>query len=179
LKVGRVRRHHAAHAPNDVCRATQPETALHIDAKLYLAEQLTSAIASDPTLVIRRRCEGTPIETCNAVRDEEWVRDWDEVVVEAGGAADRYRPDILLRKGGVPLAAIEVLVSHRVPNEKAAALEDAALPWIEIRADPELLEGDTAWKAHRPLSIERVGRRGTSRTWRCDAHARRSRRLRG
>ncbi|MFL5612497.1 MAG: competence protein CoiA family protein [Gemmatimonadaceae bacterium] len=179
LKLGRIRRHHAAHAPNDVCRATQPETALHIDAKLYLAEQLTSAIASDPTLVIRRRCEGTPLETCDAVRDEEWVRDWDEVVVEAGGAADRYRPDILLRKGGVPLAAIEVLVSHRVPNEKAAALEGAGLPWIEIRARPELLDGNTAWKASRPLPVERVGRRDTSRTWRCDAHVRRSRRLRG
>ena len=179
LKLGRIRRHHAAHAPNDDCRATRPETALHIDTKLYLAEQLTSAIASDPTLMIRRRCEGTPLERCDAIRDEPWAHGWDEVVVEAGGTAERFRPDILLRTEGMPIAAIEVLVSHRVPDEKAAALEGAGLPWIEIRADPELLEGDTAWRASRALPIERVSRRGTSRTWRCDAHVRRSRRLRG
>jgi hypothetical protein len=180
LKLGRIRRHHAAHAPNDVCRATQPETALHIDTKLYLAAQLAPAIASDPTLVIRRRCEGTPLETCDAVRDECWAENWDEVVIEAGGVAEaRLRPDILLSRNGVPIAAIEVLVSHRVPDEKAAALEDAGLPWIEIRADPGLLEGDTAWHADQVLPVERVGRRGTSRTWRCDEHVRRARRLRG
>jgi hypothetical protein len=179
LKLGRIRRHHAAHAPNDDCKATRPETALHIDVKLYLAEQLTSAIASDPTLVIRRRCEGTPLEPCDAIREEPWAHGWDEVVVEAGMTAERFRPDILLRKGGVAIGAIEVLVSHRVPDEKAAALEDAGLPWIELLANPELLEGDTAWRASRALPIERVGRRGTSRTWRCDAHVRRSRRLRG
>jgi hypothetical protein len=179
LKLGRIRRHHAAHAPNDDCRATRPETALHIDTKLYLAEQLTSAMATDPTLLIRQRCEGTPPEGCDATRDESWAHGWDEVVVETGVTAARSRPDILLRKAGVPIAAIEVLVSHRVPDEKAAALEDAGLPWIEIRADPELLEGETAWRASRPLPIERVSRRGTSRSWRCDAHVRRSRRLRG
>jgi hypothetical protein len=179
LKLGRIRRHHAAHAPNDECAATQAETALHIDTKLYVAAQLRSAMASDPTLVIRRRCEGTPLETCDAIRDEPWARGWDEVVIEAGVTAERIRPDILLRKGGMPIAAIEVLVSHRVPDEKAAALEDAGLPWIELRAGPELLEGDTAWRVSRALPIERVGRRSTSRTWRCDAHVRRSRRLRG
>ena len=180
LKLGRIRQHHAAHAPNDVCAATQPETALHIDTKLYLAAQLRSAIANDQPLVIRRRCEATPLETCGAVRDEQWVHDWDEVVVEqARGAAERFRPDIVLRRGGVSIAAIEVLVSHRVPDEKAAALEEAELPWIEIRADPELLDGETAWWADRALPVERVGQRGASRTWRCDEHLRRSRRLRG
>ena len=79
----------------------------------------------------------------------------------------------------MPIGAIEVLASHRVPDEKAAALEDAELPWIEIRADPALLEGDTAWRATDALFVERVGGRGTSRTWRCDQHVRRSRRLRG
>ena len=179
LKLGRIRRHHAAHAPNDDCGATRPETALHIDTKFYLAEQLTSAMASDPMLVIRRRCEGTPLETCDAMCDEPWAHGWDEVVVEAGIETERFRPDILLRKNGVPIAAIEVLVSHRVPDDKAAALEGAGLPWIEIRADPALLDGDTAWRASWALPIERVGRRGMTRTWRCDAHARRSRRLRG
>lgn len=179
LKLGRIRRHHAAHAPNDDCGATRPETALHLDTKLYLAEQLTSAAGSDSTLVIRRRCEGTPLETCDAIRDDPWARGWDDVVVEAGATAERFRPDILLRKDGMPIAAIEVLVSHRVPDEKATALENAGLPWIEIRADPGMLEGHTAWRAGQPLPIERVGRRGASRTWRCDAHLRRSRQLRG
>ena len=180
LKLGRIRRHHAAHAPNDICAATYPETALHIDTKLYLAAQLQSVLANDPTLVIRQRCEGTPVESCDAAREERWVKDWDEVVIEAGLAAPgRLRPDILLKKKGVAIGAIEVLVSHRVPDEKAAALERAGLPWIEVRAGRELIEGDTAWRADRALVIERLGLRGTSRTWACDAHVRRTRRLRG
>jgi len=179
LKLGRIRRHHAAHAPNDFCAATQPETALHLDTKLYLAAQLASAVASDPALVIRRRCEGSALETCGAVREERFVEGWDEVVVEAGVAAEsRLRPDISLSRSGVPIAAIEVLVSHRVPDEKALALADARLPWIEIRADPDLLEGDTGWRVNRALDVERVGSHGRSPTWRCDEHVRRSRRLR-
>jgi hypothetical protein len=147
---------------------------------LYLAAHLDSLAATNRTVVIRQRCEGTPLESCDVVRDERWVEGWDEVLVEAGVPADtRLRPDILLRRNGVPLAAIEVLVSHRVPDEKAAALEDAGLPWIEIQADASLLEGDTAWRANRPLPVRRVGRRETSRSWRCNEHARRSRRLRG
>jgi hypothetical protein len=180
LKLGRIRRHHAAHTPNDVCAATKPETALHIDMKLYLAARLQPSLASDRGLLIRQRCQGTPRETCDAVRDERWVHGWDEVVVEAGVVAEaRLRPDILLRRNGAPIAAIEVLVSHRVPDEKAAALEDAGLPWIEIRAHPALIEGDTAWRADHVLPVERVGRSGTSRSWRCDEHVRRSRQLRG
>ncbi|HEY2851732.1 MAG TPA: competence protein CoiA family protein [Gemmatimonadaceae bacterium] len=182
LKLGRIRRHHAAHAPNDRCSATQPETALHLDTKLYLAAQLQSVLASDPTLVIRQRCEGTPLESCGAAREERWATGWDEVVVEVGVVAEgevRLRPDILLRKNGVAIAAIEVLVSHRVPDEKAEALDSAGLPWIEVHAGAELIEGDRAWRAHRALPIARLGLRGTtSRTWRCDEHLRRSRRLR-
>ena len=181
LKLGRIRRHHAAHAPDARCAATQPETALHIDTKLYLAAQLESALTSDPTLVIRQRCEGTAFESCGTEREERWVRGWDEVVVEAGVAAapdGRLRPDILLRRNGLAVAAIEVLVSHRVPDEKAAVLERAGLPWIEVRAGAELLEGDTAWRVDRALLVQRLGQRGTSRTWRCDEHVRRSRRLR-
>jgi hypothetical protein len=177
LKLGRIRRHHAAHAPNDVCEATRPETALHLDTKLYLAAQLESVVATDPTLVIRQRCEGTPFETCDAAREERWATGWDEVVVEAGVAA-RFRPDVLLRKNGVAIGAIEVLVSHRVPDEKAAALESSGVPWIEVRAGAELLEGDTAWCADRALLVERLGLRGTSRTWRCHGHMRHARRLR-
>jgi hypothetical protein len=180
LKLGRMRRHHAAHAPNDDCAATAPETALHIDTKLYLAAQLRASVATDPALVIRRRCEDTPLESCDVVRDERRARGWNEVSVEAGvAAASRLRPDILLAKDGVLIAAIEVLVSHRVSDEQAVALEEAGLPWIEVRADSSLLEGASAWSLNRILPVERLGRRGQSRTWRCDAHLRRSRRLRG
>lgn len=180
LKLGRIRRHHAAHAPNDDCAATAPETALHIDTKLYLAAQLRAAVANDPALLIRRRCEGTLHERCDVVRDESWAQGWNEVDVEAAvTAGSGLRPDILLARNGVPIAAIEVLVSHRVPDEKAAVLESAGLPWIEVRADSGLLDGKTAWSLDRVLPVERVGRAGTSRTWRCDEHLRRSRRLRG
>src|SRR4051812_24061701 len=64
LKLGRIRRHHAAHAPDATCAATQPETALHVDTKLYLASELAMAIGVAGGLVIRRACEGSVLESC-------------------------------------------------------------------------------------------------------------------
>src|SRR3954470_22028942 len=86
LKLGQVLDHHAAHAPGVHCAATQPETALHINCKLALAEALRRTDALD----IRRQC----IE-CDRTQTFEWMRGWDEVLVELRIEGAR-RPDIVL-----------------------------------------------------------------------------------
>src|SRR4051812_29968773 len=43
LKLGDLRRHHAAHRPGADCPTTHPETALHSDCKLALAAALRAA----------------------------------------------------------------------------------------------------------------------------------------
>jgi hypothetical protein len=175
LKLGRVRRHHAAHAPGYVCAATRPETALHMDVKFHIAAELQAAIGKRPGLHVRLRCEGARLEPCDAVHDQSWVRDWDEVLVETGIAAARgsRRPDILLRRVGKPVAAIEVLVSHAVSDDKAAALAAAGVPWIEVRADARLVEGNDAWRREVPLAVVRIGSSQAFDGWRCDRHLRR------
>src|SRR5881275_2385460 len=65
LKLGTVRRHHAAHEAGWRCPATRAETALHIDCKLALAFALRSA--PTPVLRIRRRCGGAGDETCDRI----------------------------------------------------------------------------------------------------------------
>lgn len=181
LKLGHIRRHHAAHAPGDRCVATNPETALHIDVKFHIASALTGAIGSGLPLMIRRRCAGAgpaslslrSAQACDALHDYAWTRDWDEVIVEPRlGAAGHTRPDILLRRGGRPIAAIEVLVSHAVDEEKAAALETAAVPWVEVSADVDLLAIDAGWTVATPLSVaaDGVGANGVWGAWRCARH---------
>jgi hypothetical protein len=153
--------------------ATQPETALHLDLKFHIASRLQAAIGSAP-LVIHRHCAGASPESCDATHDHAWTRGWDEVIVEASlGDTGRSRPDILLRRGGEPLAAIEVLVSHAVDDEKASALRAAGVPWVEVRADAGLLADVTAWTVERPLPVACEGGGGGGDTWgpwRCARH---------
>ena len=55
LKLGNVRRHHAAHAPHDRCAASRPETALHIDLKNHLATELEHGLPISIQLAISAR----------------------------------------------------------------------------------------------------------------------------
>lgn len=167
LKLGRVKRHHAAHAPSAICPVTRPESALHLDAKFHIASQLEAAIGRDAPLVVRRACAGARAEHCDALDERPWAAGWDAVVVEPRAASTGTRPDIVLMRTGQPMAAIEVLVSHAVPDAKAAVLDDAGVPWIEVRATPALIEGDAPWTIERPLVIARDARD----PWRCDVHA--------
>src|SRR5689334_8206578 len=71
LKLGPVLEHHAAHAPGVICATTQPETALHVNCKLALAEALRRV----SLLEVRRHCG-----ECDRSEVVEWMRDWDEVL---------------------------------------------------------------------------------------------------
>ena len=173
MKLGRIRRHHAAHAPSAVCSAMRPETALHVDTKLYLAMQLRTAIGHRAELVLRQRCEGPSGGSCTEVRDQPWLRDWDEVTVETSivAADGRRRPDIVLRRGGEAIGAIEVLVTHPVSDEKSASLARTAVPWIEVRADEKLLDPANGWRPDNALPVARIGG-APNDGWRCERHRR-------
>jgi len=166
LKLGRVRRHHAAHEPGEVCASTHPETALHINCKLALATALRDAAGSRSTLTILRRCAGAPaVKECARTLTAEWLRDWDEVMVEHRVGVTR-RPDIVIKRRGVAIGAIEVLVSHAVSPEKASALAQLAVPWVEVLA-AEHLASAGEWAPRQPLHAAYAS---DVHEWRCDAH---------
>jgi hypothetical protein len=54
LKLGGSNRHHFAHRADLLCPATNPETALHFNAKLHLARELESG----SKLRLPRHCVG-------------------------------------------------------------------------------------------------------------------------
>lgn len=177
LKLGRTRRHHAAHAPHSVCAATHPETALHLDCKLALAAALNRALdraratdttAAGPTLSVVRRCAGPaigPLETCNATTVAILAEQWDAVDVERRVSGD-VRPDVVLLHRGVPVAAMEIVVTHAVSTEKAYALDALGIPWVEIDG-VEALTSIDGWRLDEPLDVRAEGGRPP---WRCAEH---------
>ncbi|HEU4993647.1 MAG TPA: competence protein CoiA family protein [Gemmatimonadaceae bacterium] len=175
LKLGRILRHHAAHSARAACPATQPETALHLDLKFHIAARLREASSQSAALVVRRRCAGVGSEACDLGHEETWTSAWDDVVVETRvGVATPLRPDILLQRAGHAIGAIEIRVSHAVDERKAAALDGAGVPWIEVRGDAAMLAGASEWSADRPLPIASEGggdATGAWGPWRCPRHA--------
>jgi len=155
LKLGSVRMHHAAHRPQDVCIATAPETALHLNAKFHLARELRRVA----TIKLREVCQNTE---CDQVRQREWAVSWDAVEVER--CVGTLRPDLTLTRGGVAVAAVEVFATHAVDDEKARALADARLPWVEVRASA-VIENE-AWTPTQPLPMHKEG---PHRPWVCEA----------
>lgn len=171
LKLGARVAHHAAHRPGDACVVTAGESALHLNTKCHLAAALRDAVAAGAaTLSVEERCIvgehlGFPDARCGNTQDREWATDWDEVAIE-------YRfgqrvPDIMLLKAGEPVGAIEVFATHRVDDEKAAALRELGVPWLEVKADEALFAAETAWTCALPLRAEQEGPR---RSWRCPPH---------
>lgn len=105
--------------------------------------------------------------------------DWDEVAVEAcvAAAETHRRPDIVLRRRGQAIGAIEVLVTHAVSDEKAAVLASAGVPWVEVLANERLLDPVSGWRLGTALPAKRIGPSETEGGWRCDRHSRRENRL--
>src|SRR5258708_31310209 len=82
LKLGRVRRHHAAHPPSCACPAIRAETALHLNAKIGLAMALRRYAGSVVAIDVRSACAGAPGERCDRASTSVWLDDWDAVDVE-------------------------------------------------------------------------------------------------
>lgn len=162
LKLGPKLRHHAAHRPGDECAAAHPETALHVNVKCHIAAVLEGATGGTRPLTVRRQCAGE----CGKWIDTVWVPTWDAIRLESSlrQAEIRRVPDIVLEKDGVAIGAIEVLVSHAVDGDKAAALAALGVPWLEVRADERLIESP-GWSIDLALAVHRAG---GLEEWRCD-----------
>lgn len=132
LKLGEQRAPHAAHRPEAACALTAPESALHYNAKMHLAEVLRHA----QSLELSYACPGPGTDAygyqrpCDEKNRVMWQTPWDGVEVER--LVDARRPDILLLQGGRPVGAIEVRVTHAVDAAKARALASSRLPWVEV-----------------------------------------------
>ena len=180
LRLGRERAHHAAHAPGDVCAVHRPETALHVNMKYWIAARLEEAIGRGAALRIAVRCAGAATSggiaahACDRVDVIDWVVGWDRVALErgVGERAARRVPDVTLYRADRPVAAIEILASHAVDDEKARVLAAMEVPWIEVRATTNLSSGDEAWTLAEPLPAHAVG---PGAPWRCRTHQRAAR----
>lgn len=137
LRLGDIRIFHAAHKPDDICAVTQPETALHLNTKLYIANQLRK----HNSVFINQYCDGLTKHGCyyGNFRKYAYINGWDEVKVEYH--IDQYQPDIVLLKNGKAIGAIEVLVTHSLEPEKECYLNKLSIPWIEVVAE-KILQSD-------------------------------------
>ena len=164
LKLGRVLRHHAAHASGVQCATTQPETLLHINTKLAIARRLRDSAGIGSMLRISERCAGGR-DSCDKTRETAWLLDWDDVLVEYR-VGDSRRPDIVLRRGGRDIGAIEVRATHAVPAEKETALSELGVAWVEVRAggEPDIAD---AWSVSVALPVIRTS---DAPAWRCAEH---------
>lgn len=158
LKLGSIRVHHYAHLSETTCLASQPETALHLNAKYYLY----SLLLSIEHLLIERKCS----RHCGTVTNEIWLQDWDEVIVEhsLGG----YRPDITLLAKGQVIGAIEILVSHKVSGEKEKYFVESDIPCLEILAARVFdEENNQKWDPQWPIPYYRHFPK--AEPWVCDS----------
>ena len=180
LKIGPVRRHHAAHHSGDECRvATHPETADHYNAKFRLADELRRV----GRLLLRDGCAEVmpPLRgkkrpsTCPKSRTREWMSGWDTVVVER--QLGSLRPDVQVLMEGQVLGVIEVLGTHPVPAVKVEALAALGVPWLEITTADVFGRTAALWVAEDPIAVTREAPQPGE--WRCPAHEQGLVRVRG
>lgn len=166
MKLGPRKRYHYAHAaPDSACPAAGAEGALHLAAKLHLAEVLGRLSA----LPIARLCNRSPNDLslpCRASELSAWIADWDDVRVEH--AIPSIRADLMLLAGGRPVGAIEVCASHAVDEGKAARYRDLGVPWVEVPAQRITDLWRPLWDGDGPLPVVA----DSDGAWRCPRHAR-------
>jgi hypothetical protein len=143
LKLGTSgkKAYHAAHrSENLTCSLSHPESALHFNTKVYIYDQLKTGTK----LFIKQICGGWTLldrkPHCfrQKYRPYLWLENWDDVQMERN--VDKRRPDIVLYRAGKPVAAIEICVSHAMDNDKKNELQKYGLPWIEIKADGNIVD---------------------------------------
>lgn len=129
LRAGEQLRPHFAHrpSPTGLCG---PETVKHTLAKLLIADVVRRWLAGNgPRPVFLRRCAGLRIALGCGQRIEHPMPRVDAVELEQ--VHDGLRPDVLFFVRGTPVAAIEILATHRIDEVKRARTQ---LPWVELRA---------------------------------------------
>lgn len=122
---GDHKRPHFAHTAHNGCGG---ETALHRIAIEVIACAITDSSASGNRFPLDVPCDGCrTVKAGNLAKHTGLTIDRDRVL------ADRVRPDILLRdSAGLPLVAIEVIVSHAPEPSSLALYERLDLPLVSV-----------------------------------------------
>jgi len=181
LRLGQQRLHYYAHKHEHTCPMQSYETALHWATKMHIAGQLEKG----RRLLIEDRCsyqmghlshheavvDDLPgclslAINCGYIQNHVWQENWDEIRVEE--QIDSRRPDIVLLRNSVPIAAIEVHVTHAVDEDKAADLKASGIPWIEVHVDKSFLDGDSRWTIDQPLRFKIYTLSEKLERWFCD-----------
>lgn len=158
LKLGPHRIHHYAHKPDVECSASILETALHLNTKFHIYQQLENG----KQLSVRQRCTN-----CSNTRPHVWLKGWDKVEIEY--TVNSFRPDIaLLNADGQVMGAIEIVVTNPVDEAKSGFYEAAQIVWLEIKAKASLYSGQEAWTVDKPLSFTRIFP-PFDQSWICDS----------
>ncbi len=154
--LGKQTAHHFRHGDGSDCPVKGGETAEHLNTKFYIADLLRRAAPDRRVLRVTEQCIGVAAVglDCSRERAAVFVRGWDDVHVERGLA--ELRPDVLLMRGGAPLAAIEVYRTHEVGELKALRLTELGVCWIEVPAGEEIYAGARPWTLSRPIPTLRV-----------------------
>ena len=151
LRLGERRIFHAAHKAQDNCVLTSPETALHLNTKLYVAEELRK----HKPLLINTYCKGYEGLICSNKKLSEYFTEWDQVKVEYH--IDQYRPDIVLLKEGQTIGAVEIFVTHTIEPEKESYLKQLSIPWLEIDALKVLSKNEeNNWTINDPVIYQKI-----------------------
>jgi hypothetical protein len=129
LRRGTMRRAHFAHRRGDGC---SPDSQLHRAAKrriVQVVEEWKAGRGPRPSVsrsCSRFECDGGITQDL----PDDVTHATEEVRLSNGSVAD-----VVLFRGADPAAAIEVLATHRVSQEKA---ERMPLPWVELAAEDVL-----------------------------------------
>jgi hypothetical protein len=136
LRRGQVRVAHFAHRASTHCSL---ETVLHQAAKIQIQQTVRSWKAgTGPSPSVERQCV-----SCNNTVEVPIPAGVDDAILELK-VADGSVVDVALIAGGMPLAAVEVRVSHKVDADKASSLP---IPFLELEAQ-QVLNSPDLW---RPL----------------------------
>jgi hypothetical protein len=167
LHLGTRMRHHYAHRPEAECAAARGEGALHLSAKIHIAEQLADG---GKGLTVRPVCARVPedrsTERCPPAPLDTWDVEWDDVRVES--TFPSLRADVMLFREGVEVGAIEIYAHHTVDAEKAEKYRRLGLPWIEVPARGVISEAGIGWTVDKPLAVLQDSRH--PEPWRCGRH---------
>lgn len=141
MKLGNKRVHHYAHQVGVICAATQPETALHLNAKFYIYAQLLSG----SKLYLEQLCSNS----CGNSRIVCWAEGWKNVEIES--KIGTFKPDISIVGTNDTINAIEIVVTHHVEDDKEQFFTTRGIYWLEVEASESIYEGENAWKIDQPL----------------------------